>query len=145
MKIYLISDNLDTQTGFRLIGIDSVVVHKDDKFKEVFDSILKNKDVGILLITEKCADRYNDLLSEIAKNSSKVVYGTRQTTEAINLGAVSQLLILDVNVAEDNMGDLMDMTENMKGEVMVISSEHDGGKQLESLGGMAAILRYEIA
>ena len=87
----------------------------------------------------------NDLLSEIAKNSSKVVYGTRQTTEAINLGAVSQLLILDVNVAEDNMGDLMDMTENMKGEVMVISSEHDGGKQLESLGGMAAILRYEIA
>ena len=42
------------------------------------------------------------------------------------------------------MGDDMDMVENMKGEVMVISSEHDGGKQLESLGGMAAFLRYEI-
>ena len=40
---------------------------------------------------------------------------------------------------------LMDMVENMKGEVMVISCEHDGGKQLESLGGIAAILRYSLS
>ena len=43
------------------------------------------------------------------------------------------------------MGESMDMVENMKGEVMVISSEHEGGKQLESLGGMAAMLRYEVS
>lgn len=61
------------------------------------------------------------------------------------MGAVAQLLILDTKVAGENMGDMMEMVENMKGEVMVISSEHDGGKQLESLGGMAAVLRYEIA
>ena len=87
----------------------------------------------------------DNLLTEIAKNSSKVAYGIRETTSAINLGAVSRLLILDTKVPENNMGEAMDMVENMKGEVMVISSEHDGGKQLESLGGMAAILRYEIA
>ena len=87
----------------------------------------------------------NNLLSEIGKNSSKIAYGLKETKKAINLGAVSQLLILDTKVASENMGDSMDMVENMKGEVMVISSEHDGGKQLESLGGMAAILRYEIA
>jgi protein pelota len=87
----------------------------------------------------------DNLLTEIAKNSSKVAYGVKQTTDAINLGAVSRLLILDTKVPENNMGEAMDMVENMKGEVMVISSEHDGGKQLESLGGMAAILRYEIA
>lgn len=86
----------------------------------------------------------NNLLTEIAKNSSKVVYGLKETKNAINLGAVSQLLILDVKVASESMGEAMDMVENMKGEVMVISSEHEGGKQLESLGGMAAILRYEI-
>lgn len=86
----------------------------------------------------------NNLLTEIGKNSSKVVYGLKQTQEAINMGAVSLLLILDTNVASQDMGGAMDMVENMKGEVMVISSEHDGGKQLESLGGMAAILRYEI-
>ena len=73
-----------------------------------------------------------------------VKYGLKQTKNAINMGAVNQLLILDNKVAGENMGDDMDMVENMKGEVMVISSEHDGGKQLESLGGMAAFLRYEI-
>ena len=78
------------------------------------------------------------------KNSSKIAYGPKETQNAINLGAVSELLVLDTKVAGENMGDLMDMVENMKGEVMVISSEHEGGKQLESLGGMAAILRYEI-
>ena len=86
-----------------------------------------------------------NLLEEIGKNSSKVAYGVRETQNAINLGAVGQLLILDTKVAGENMGEAMDMVENMKGEVMVISSEHEGGKQLESLGGMAAILRYEIA
>ena len=86
----------------------------------------------------------DNLLSEIGKNSSKVAYGLKETTNAINLGAVNKLLILDTKVASENMGDLMDMVENMKGEVLVISSEHEGGKQLESLGGMAAILRYEI-
>lgn len=87
----------------------------------------------------------NKLLSEIGKNSSKIVYGLKETTNAINLGAVSELLVLDTKVASENIGELMDMVENMKGEVMVISSEHEGGKQLESLGGMAAILRYEIS
>lgn len=86
----------------------------------------------------------NRLLGEIGRNSSKIAYGIKQTKDAINLGAVSELLILDTKVASENMGDLMDMVENMKGEVMVVSSEHEGGKQLESLGGMAAILRYEI-
>ena len=84
------------------------------------------------------------LLEQIAKNSSKVAYGEKQIDYAINLGAVKQLLVLDTFVASKNMEPLMEMVENMKGEVMVISSEHEGGKQLESLGGMAAILRYPI-
>ena len=86
----------------------------------------------------------DNLLTEIGKNSSKIAYGIKETKKAIALGAVSQLLILDTKVASENMGEEMDTVENMKGEVMVISSEHEGGKQLESLGGMAAILRYEI-
>ena len=86
----------------------------------------------------------NKLLEEIGRNSSKIAYGKKQTKEAINMGAVSDLLILDTKVAGENMGEALDMVENMKGNVMVISSEHEGGKQLESLGGMAAILRYEI-
>ena len=86
----------------------------------------------------------NKLLEQIGRNSSKIAYGKREVKNAINLGAVGELLILDTKVASEDMGEMMDMVENMKGNVMVISSEHEGGKQLESLGGMAAILRYQI-
>ena len=86
----------------------------------------------------------NKLLEQIGRNSSKIAYGKREVKNAINLGAVDELLILDTKVASEDMGEMMDMVENMKGSVMVISSEHEGGKQLESLGGMAAILRYQI-
>lgn len=34
MKMYLISDNVDTYTGMRLAGVDGVVVHKRDELKK---------------------------------------------------------------------------------------------------------------
>jgi len=38
----------------------------------------------------------------------------------------------------------MNNVENMGGTVEIISSQHDGGKQLEALGSIAAFLRYPI-
>lgn len=87
----------------------------------------------------------NNLLKLLSKNSELVVYGLNQTKNAINMGAVKKLLILDIYMKDDNIEKLMDLTENMGGEVTIISNEHDGGKQLEALGGMAAILRYPIS
>ncbi|MDO5860023.1 mRNA surveillance protein pelota [Methanobrevibacter sp.] len=132
--------------------------HKDLAKKSIIESTGSGGRVGISEVLKKGTvekltsenrvaiemGAIEKLLTQIGKNSSKIVYGLKETKNAINLGAVSELLVLDTKVASENMGDLMDMVENMKGEVMVISSEHDGGKQLESLGGMAAILRYEI-
>lgn len=34
MKMYLISDNVDTATGLRLAGIDGVVAHTEDEVKK---------------------------------------------------------------------------------------------------------------
>ena len=36
MKMYLISDNVDTYTGMRLAGVDGVVVHERDELKTSF-------------------------------------------------------------------------------------------------------------
>ena len=33
MKMYLISDNIDTMTGMRLAGIEGVVVHEKEELK----------------------------------------------------------------------------------------------------------------
>lgn len=37
MKMYLISDNVDTYTGMRLAGVDGVVVHERDELKKALE------------------------------------------------------------------------------------------------------------
>lgn len=112
------------------------------------NEVLKKGTVEKLTVENRVASEMaaiNELLEEIAKNSSKVAYGEKETIQAINAGAVEKLLVLDNIIASKDLGQYMELVENMKGEVMVVSSQHDGGKQLESLGGIAAILRYAIS
>jgi protein pelota len=84
------------------------------------------------------------VLEEIGKTSNLVAYGKKEVKNAAETGAVEQLLILDELLRERDVETLMDITENLGGRVMVISSVHDGGKQLKALGGMAALLRYGL-
>ncbi len=65
MKMYLISDNIDTLTGMRLAGIAGVVVHKDTEIYNELDKILKDKQVGVLLITEKINKIVEKRITEI--------------------------------------------------------------------------------
>lgn len=53
MKMYLISDNVDTYTGMRLAGVEGVVVHERKELKEALESAISNKETGIILLTEK--------------------------------------------------------------------------------------------
>ena len=85
------------------------------------------------------------LLTKIATEPGKVVYGKKETVDAAYAGAIEKLLIVDKIIARENLEKIMNLVENTKGEIMIISSEHDGGKQLESLGGIGAILRYNIS
>lgn len=55
MKIFLISDNIDTLVGMRLAGVKGIVVHTKDEVQREMDMVLEKKEVGILLITEKLA------------------------------------------------------------------------------------------
>ena len=43
MKMYLISDNIDTWTGMRLAGVDGAVVHERDELKRELDKVLADK------------------------------------------------------------------------------------------------------
>ena len=69
MKMYLISDNVDTLTGMRLAGVEGEVVHGRKETKQAVEKILEDKHLGILLITEKFDDiklnRKRPLLVEI--------------------------------------------------------------------------------
>ena len=51
--MFLISDNIDTCTGMRLAGVEGVVVHTHDELKDALQKAISNKEIGIILLTEK--------------------------------------------------------------------------------------------
>ena len=65
MKMYCISDNTDTRTGLRLAGIDGCIVRDAAELKERLDYVMSDRDIGILLIVEKLAKQFPDILAEI--------------------------------------------------------------------------------
>lgn len=52
MKMYLISDNVDTQMGMRLAGVDSVVVHTHDEVINALSTAIGDKETAVVMITE---------------------------------------------------------------------------------------------
>lgn len=65
MKMYLISDNIDTQTGFRLAGVDGSVVHDERALREAVAAAERDGDVGVLIFTEKAADIGRDYVNSL--------------------------------------------------------------------------------
>ena len=90
MKFYLISDNIDTQTGMRLAGIEGVIVHTKEEVSKALEHALALPDVGILLITEKLAAMIPGELSslKVSRNLPLVVeipdrHGTNRPANSI--------------------------------------------------------------
>lgn len=46
MKMYLISDNIDTYTGMRLAGVEGVVVHERDELREALERTIATRKSG---------------------------------------------------------------------------------------------------
>lgn len=65
MKMYVISDNVDTQTGMRLAGIDGCVAHGKEDVIAAIDAALKDIDLAILLITQKAMAEAPEYVSEL--------------------------------------------------------------------------------
>ncbi len=68
MRMFLISDNVDTYTGMRLAGVDGVVIHSNKHLKEQLDRAVADKTIGILLITEKLSSQFPDIIDDIKLN-----------------------------------------------------------------------------
>ncbi len=89
------------------------------------------------------SEMVEELLREI-KSDGAYSYGMKNVQEAVRIGAVDTLLILDTRLRDEEGEKLMRKTEELGGEVIVISSTHEGGEKLEALGGVGALLRYKI-
>ncbi len=68
MKMYLISDNRDTYTGMRLAGVEGVIVHERQELKQSLERVFQDKEVGIVLLTEKFGREFPDLINDVKLN-----------------------------------------------------------------------------
>lgn len=84
------------------------------------------------------------LMAEIAKEGL-ATYGKADVERAASLGAVEKLLVADefLRRGRADVEGVLEQARRTRGKVIVVSTEHDAGRQLLALGGMAALLRFK--
>jgi protein pelota len=85
-----------------------------------------------------------ELFSRIAKNGLSS-YGTEEVQRAVDLGAVETLLLTYTFLQKHNPDRLIESVKKRRGDILVVSPEHDAGERLNAVGGVAALLRFPIS
>jgi peptide chain release factor subunit 1 len=148
-----------------IIGGPGITVN-DFLNKDYLTGDLKKKVIGTKDLSytgdfglQELLDRSQDLLAEeeVAKEKKavahlfevlrdhpkKVAYGEKETLKALDMNAVDTLYISEI-IPEDKIYEWEEKAEVGGATVKIISTETREGVQLKDLGGIAAILRFEI-
>lgn len=134
-----------------------VVVHSSSGHLHSLNEILKSPAVLSKLSDTKYAreTRFMDeFMALLRKDDGRAWYGPAEVEKAVDKGAVGRgggvLLINNSLFRSQSIGErkrwvrLVDKVKEEGGEARVLSSDHESGKRLEGLGGIAAILTYPI-
>ncbi len=91
MRFYLISDNIDTQMGMRLAGIEGVVVHEPDEVRDALTAAFEDSSVAVILITEKLVELCRELVYDYKLNHKQPLiveipdrHGTSNINETVS-------------------------------------------------------------
>ncbi|KAL1977589.1 hypothetical protein VTN31DRAFT_448 [Thermomyces dupontii] len=136
-----------------------VVVHSASGYLHSLSEVLQSPTVKTLLADTKYAREtklMDDFMNQLRKETNKATYGAREVEAAVEQGAVGRgggVLIIsnrlfrshDVRERKRWVA-LVDRVRQVEGgEVRVLSSDHESGKRLDALGGVAALLTFPIA
>ncbi len=156
------------------IVLASPAFYKDDLFKKIndtklkskivlaiassvdesaLDEVLKRPELAVTLKNSRAREEqlYIEELLTAIKKEGPAAYGEKEVLKASQAGAISSLLITDDFIKKKRelqlfqpIEELMKHIDSLQGKVHLISSEHDGGKKLNGIGGIAALLRYKL-
>ncbi|MEM4337136.1 MAG: mRNA surveillance protein pelota, partial [Candidatus Woesearchaeota archaeon] len=116
------------------------------------NEVIKSEELLKILKDERVAIEsavVEDILKEIAKNGL-VAYGEKEVYEAaqnlnIKVLVITEKFIMKKNEEEMKVLDsIIKNCEEKKTEIYIISSEHESGRKIDGLGGIAALLRFKI-
>lgn len=68
MKIYCITENNDLEVGLKLAGCDGITLQEEDNIEEKIDEVVKNKEIGILVISKNIYNQAKEKVDEIRVN-----------------------------------------------------------------------------
>lgn len=71
MKFYLLSDNKDTLVGFRLAGIEGMILHDREETLDALHKVMNDESIAIVLITTKLVNLIPKVISELKLNQTK--------------------------------------------------------------------------
>jgi protein pelota len=97
------------------------------------------KENRVVLETE-----YIEKLFEEIKKDGLATYGFKEVKNALENGAVERLLITDKIIRSKDGEELLKIAKNNNSNFTIINTIHEGGKKIEGIGGVAALLRYKI-
>jgi len=116
---------------------------------EAFRSGVLLKTMKQMRIAEE-TEIVEELLRRLGKGESNVAYGFDVVKRAASLGAVEKLILADSLLRDSDderrlqLEELMKEAEDKKGTVVVVSTEHEAGKKMVALNGIAALLRFSL-
>lgn len=135
------------------LNIKPTYCHINNEGESAIKEILRKDEIRRSLKDEQTVDEINiveDLLLEISKNGL-YAYGLNEVKMNAESGTISKLIISDKFMIDKrienkfhDIEEIMKITDRMKGTIHIVSYEHEGGKKLHNLGGIAGILRYKI-
>ncbi|KAI4134611.1 MAG: hypothetical protein LQ347_001364, partial [Umbilicaria vellea] len=150
-----------TRTGDKALlaqRANLVVVHSSSGHLHSLNEVLQSPEVTARLKDTKYAREtrlMDDFMTLLRKDDGRAWYGPKEVEQAVEKGAVGRgggvLLISNALFRAQDVGvrrrwvRLVDKVRDAEGgEVRVLSSEHESGKRLEGLGGIAAILTFPL-
>ena len=145
---YLKSEAKDVSTSVVAVkGVNSAGLSgiEESLRSGILSNVLKNKRIG----DEMAA--VEEFLARLGRGKADATYGFDEVEKATNYGAVEKLLVADVTLRDTTyekrrlLEQLMKNVEKARGEVVVISTEHEAGQKLLSLGGVVALLRFPFS
>ena len=144
--------------GFEKQNFEKYLKENHQKLQVIFDS---TNSVGITGLNELVKSGKIDKLVEgfhsaeeakaiekllIGLSNGKSAVGIIETTQALNSGAVEELIILEKALVEkrEELNPLIDLAENTRTKIIFVSDKNEAGEKLKGLGEVAAILRYKL-